>query len=326
MIKAAHISQGKRLTAEVGLVTPLPRVPLYPHNQHSPRTHARLQERDKRLMHLTHVVTGQRELGARGVLEGLRVLSPAQGQEEQEQQASTTLTIVGPAWLQACLQHQRLVETAAYELPFEPAPAMAAAPSDSSAAAGGKKRPRSLSPPAASASPAGSPAKGKQVYAPPPRTRAEIEAILDRDFPALDTETREAYVAWGGPLEIKTGKDMPPFACQRPAPRQHPNGRLTGVFEELQDFYNATGDKERETSFGRALGVLRAWPRRIESSAELKGARHIGAVRLQHAGWRIAVCGNGPFHDLTNRFVIHHIPEHVEGGGSDPRQRHHGPA
>lgn len=212
---------------------------------------------------MTHVVTGLLSVGRLGLLEGLRVL-PGGGDEGEY-----GFKVVRPEWVTACIQQQRLVETEEHELPFEPSTAAVSSSEDI-----GKKRPQTPSLPSS--------AKQKQQRpgAPPRRTRAEIEAILDRDFPPeMDAEAREAYIAWGGPLYIRTGKDMPRFACQRPTPRRHPNPHITTVLEEIQDFYNATGDRERETSFGRALGVLRAWPRRIKSSRDIKGAYYIGQVR-----------------------------------------------
>lgn len=245
LIKATRITHGNRLAAE---------------------------ERDKRRMHLTHVVTGLASLGARGVLEGLRLVKP--GVEEEQAAPSSKFKIVSPDWLIACFQQQRLANTKAYELPFEPSAAPVAQQGDSSSS---KKRPRSASPPPPAR---GSPKGGNSPQLmPPPRMRAEIEALLDEHFPDLDPETREAYIAWGGPLDIRSGRDMPRYACQRPTPRQHPNQHLTHVFEEVEEFYYASGDKERATSFGRALGVLRAWPRRIGSVAEVKGAPYIGEVR-----------------------------------------------
>ena len=237
------------------------------------------QDRDKRLLHVTHVVTGLQTLGARGILEGLGV--PASGKNEGENgetPSAPEIKIVSPNWLIACFQQQRLVDTKEYELSPEPsAPAPGPAAAGAAAGADGEARPRSLSP----APPGGSPPgkrSGPQL-APPPRMPAEIEALLDEHFPGLDPETRAAYVAWGGPLDIRVGKDMPRYACQRPTPRQHPNPELTRVLEEIEDFYYATGDRERATSFGRALGVLRAWPRRIASAAEVKGSPYIGEVR-----------------------------------------------
>lgn len=122
--------------------------------------------------------------------------------------------------------------------------------------------------------------KRQPQLTPPLRTRSQIEAILARDFPPeMDAATREAYIAWGGPLDIRTGKDMPRWACQRPAPRIHPNLALAGALEETKEFYHATGDHQRVKAWARALSVVRAWPRAIRDAGELKGAHFIGNVR-----------------------------------------------
>jgi hypothetical protein len=160
---------------------------------------------------------------------------------------------------------------------------------------------------------------------PPPRSRAEIEALLDAHFPNLDPETRAAFIAWGGPLDIRKGKDMPRFACQRPTPRQHPNEHLTAVMEEVQDFYNSTGQKERETAFGRALGIVRAWPRRITSSADIKGAPHIGEVRACMCACVYHLCVYRRL--LTSPSLpTHPRVEHAGRSGADPEPGHVGPA
>ena len=265
---------------------------------------------------MTHVVTGLKTLGARGVLEGLGVVAPG---EKEPPPSAADFAIVTPDWLIACFQQQRLVYIKPYELPSESsAPASGPAPT----AADGKARPHPPSP----APPGGSPTgkrSGPQL-APPLRMPAEIEALLDEHFPDLDPETRAAYIAWGGPLDIRVGKDMPRYACQRPTPRQHPNQRLTRVLEEIEDFYYATGDRERATSFGRALGVLRAWPRRIKDAKEVKGAPYIGEVCCAPArASGLALCVN--MLDLTTDHPSITRTEHDEGGGAGPGARHHRP-
>ena len=104
---------------------------------------------------------------------------------------------------------------------------------------------------------------------------------LLEDFPDLDDQTRSALVAYGGPLRFRHPRDFPKYSCQRPTPKQHPNRNLTGPLEEVQAIYDATGDRRRETAFGRSLAVIRAWPRRIRAASDLDGAPYIGDSLLE---------------------------------------------
>jgi DNA polymerase/3'-5' exonuclease PolX len=96
------------------------------------------------------------------------------------------------------------------------------------------------------------------------------------DFPPeLDAETRQAYLAWWGG-QLPTEETFPEYACQRAAVRMHANRHLTEPLERLAECYALDGDAMRATAFGRALSVLRAWPRRVRSAEEIKGAMGIG--------------------------------------------------
>ena len=269
----------------------------------------RLAPQDERLLRVTHVVTGLKTLGARGVLEGLGVIAAG-----DPAPAALPFPIVTPDWLTACFQEQRLVDTEPYKLPAEPK----APPAPAAQAAQ-----------AAQADPPTAPTPTGNATNPPPRTHAEIEALLDEHFPDLDPETRAAYIAWGGPLAIRVGKDMPPYACQRPTPRQHPNRHITAVFEEVHSFYRALDDeesKERAKQWGRVLGVLRVWPHRItdQNIKELDGAPYIGKVRCTPARCFLIGFVNMPNHGPINPSIT--CTEHEEGGDTDPGARHHGAA
>ena len=183
--------------------------------------------------------------------------------------------VVSPDWVSDCLLHRQLVDPRPYLLSLDRAERNERGDAYTEAAtkreeaaeptAGGTKKAR-LSHPSASTPTVVSP------------THAAIEARLAPFFD-LDPTTRDAFFAYGGPLVLSKpfSASFPKFACQRPAPAQHPNRHLTPLFEDLVEMYGlGVGDKERETAFGRVLAVLRAWPWKVRESKELKGIRHVG--------------------------------------------------
>ncbi len=274
VVKGASILGGHTLTPEVGYcrvrirrtrgkaaISPSS-PPIFQHPTHT--THTPHQQHDAKGAHLTHLVVSK-SLGVKlsQVMQGLRL--PA------DQVEAPPFLVVTPEWVTACLVKKAAVDPTPYVL--SEAAAKQAASEEQEA-----KRARMVA------------AEEAAALAPPSKTdkhpavgnlhvgasREVIEARL-QPFPDLDPATREAFIAWGGPIVVHKAKDFPKWACQRPTPRLHPNRELSPFFEKLEEIYHyGKGDRERTTAFGRALAVIRGWPRKINSGHELKGVRHIG--------------------------------------------------